>query len=64
MFLDDLILNLMRARVVIVIVRVRMISDHGAREKSRISTLRVVIVSSVSVRASDFLTIPSTWAWQ
>ncbi len=49
MFLDDLILNLMRAKVVIVRVRVRMISDHGAREKSRISTLRVAIVS-VSVR--------------
>ena len=49
MFLDDLILNLMRARVVIVRVRVRMISDHGAREKSRNSTLKVVIVS-VSVR--------------
>ena len=45
MFLDDLILNLMRARVVTVRVRVRMISDHGAREKSRISTLRVVIVN-------------------
>ena len=49
MFLDDLILNLMRARVVTVRVRVRMISDHGAREKGRNSTLRVVIVS-VSVR--------------
>ena len=49
MFLDDLILNLMRAKVVIVRVRVRMISDHGTREKSGISTLRVAIVS-VSVR--------------